>query len=100
MLKSSDWIAWYNRIPGSEDPYLHVAGKVDLDPGYSIDFEPGNSGPTPIDSTYALIVSTRPTGESPGGRREVSWEDNVGQEVRHVLLQGEVDADISVRIVT
>ena len=45
-------------------------------------------------------MRTRPAGESPGGRREVSWEDNVGQDVRHVLLQGEIEADISVRIVT
>ena len=100
MLRSSDWVAWYNRMPGAADPYLHVAGKVELDPGFNIDFEPSRTGPTPVDTTYSLNVSTRPAADSPGGRREVSWEDNVGQDVRHVVLQGEIEADISVRIVT
>ena len=96
---SCEWSAWYNRMPGTSDPCLHVAGRCTLPSGsIQISLEPGNVGVGPEPGLFVLqaTVEVPDVGTDDVVEREVSWEGDVGPDIKRVRIQGDLDADIDV----
>lgn len=95
-----DWEAWYNKMPGRDDPALHVAGSCEL-PSSNIELslEPGNIGSVPEPSVFALKLKiTWPDfGDDVMTRKEVAWSADVGPGIELVRIQGDAQAEIIVK---
>jgi hypothetical protein len=99
-MECTDWEAWYNRMPGAADPDLHVSGKCGLESSsIKVWLEPGNVGVVPEPDLLVLQLRTeRPeVGDDMYVEREVTWQDDVGQDIKRVRIQGEAEAEIPVR---
>jgi hypothetical protein len=100
VVDTRDWAAWYNRMPGSADPCLHVSGICGLASSHTkVRLEPGNVGSVPEPDLYALqLVVTRPDiDDDRYVECEVSWQDDVGQEIKRVRING-IGIEIPVKI--
>ncbi len=96
---SCEWSAWYNRMPGSDDPNLHVSGRCELPSGsIRITLEPGNEGIVDEPDLFVLEakVEVPEVGTDDFVEREVTWEDDVGPDIKRVRVQGDLDANIEV----
>ncbi len=94
-----DWSAWYNRMPGVDDPNLHVAGTCALPSGsVNLELRPGNEGIIDEPDLFVLeLIAHEPEiGDTQVDERQVSWEDNVGPEIERVRIQGAASAEIMV----
>ncbi|HYI32045.1 MAG TPA: hypothetical protein VEX88_01135 [Glaciibacter sp.] len=101
--QSHDWDAWYNRQPGADDRRLYVAGKVDL-PSSSIvpflEFRPDGIVDEPDLVTLRLIVHVPEIGDDRFVTKDVSWSQDVGQDIKRVRIIGsDVPDVIKVQIV-
>lgn len=100
-MECSDWSAWYNRMPGIDDPNLHVAGKCGFRSGsMSAELVLGNEGT--IDEPDLIVLELRlddpPIGDTQYVDREVVWEGDVGPDISRVRIQGATRAEIKVTI--
>lgn len=100
MYDCGNWSAWYNRMPGADDPNLYVSGLCSL-PSSSITLtlEPDNEGIVDDPAVYVLrLVADVPDAgdDQYVPEREVTWSGNVGQDIRVVLVRGEAEAEIEV----
>jgi hypothetical protein len=97
-----EWSAWCNRQPPREDPNLHVAGRCMLPSGsIEIRLEPGDEGVVDDPTLFVLqcSVDVPDVGTDDWVEREVSWQDDVGQEIEVVRVQGDLNATVKVDIV-
>jgi hypothetical protein len=101
VVLTRDWTAWYNRMPGSHDPDLHVSGICGLASSHTtVRLEPGNVGTVPEPDLCVLqLVVTRPDFDDDLYLEcEVSWHDDVGPDIKRVRING-VSPEITVGIV-
>jgi hypothetical protein len=93
------WEAWYNRMPGTHDPSLHVAGSCTL-PSSSIQLvlEPDNPGIIPQPGVFALrLTIVRPGwGDDMMAEKHVVWSGDVGPDIEWVEIRGDAEAKIPV----
>jgi len=95
------WEAWYNRMPGTDDPDLYVLGRCKLPSGsIQITLELGNVGTPPPPDLVALdcTVDVPEVGTSDYTERDVPWQDDVGPDVKRVRIQKDLNAEIEVEI--
>ncbi len=96
---SCEWSAWYNRMPGGDDPNLHVSGRCQM-PSSSIQvtLEPGNEGVVDEPDLFVLEVSvTVPdVGTTDFVERDVTWEGDAGPDIKRVRIQGDLEAQMVV----
>lgn len=100
-MECHDWSAWYNRLPGVDDPCLHVSGTCELrSSSIQIELRPGEVF-VPEPGLLALdLVATIPSiGDDRIVDREVTWSDNVGPDIELVWIRGETSTEIKVKIV-
>jgi hypothetical protein len=93
-----DWSAWYNRMPGADDPDLHVSGTCGLESSSTmVRLEPGNEGiiDDPELFVLRLVVTTPDIHDDRYVEREVSWHDNVGAGIKRVRVNG---ASVEIRV--
>ena len=90
-----EWSAWYNRMPGTHDEDLHVAGRCELPEGTTIRLEPGDIGIAPDPGVFALQATIERNGGYGG---EPSWVGTAGPDIKHVRIQGDVNAEVDVTI--
>jgi hypothetical protein len=94
-----EWEAWYNRMPGTNDSRLHVAGKCTLESSsISISLAPGNEGVADEPDLFVLELSVdRPSaGDTQVVERDVSWVGDAGHSIERVRIQGEASAEVTV----
>ena len=103
MVKCLDqWDAWYNRMPGAEDPNLYVSGKVGCESSsIELSLEPDNEGPFDDPALFVLRLraSSPPVGDDQYVEKDVDWSDDVGPDIKRVQIRGECEAEIPVRII-
>lgn len=100
VVMTRDWSAWYNRMPGSEDPDLHVSGTCGLaSSSITVRLEPGNEGIVPEPELCALeLAVTRPdVGDDRYVECEVTWRHDVGPDKKRVRINN-LSVEIPVRI--
>ena len=98
-MDCSNWSAWYNRQPGTDDPYLHVVGTCTLPSGsLRLELVPGDEGVVDEPDLFVLQLVTRKPeiGDAMVIDRQVTWEGNAGPDIRRVRIQGEAEAMIEV----
>jgi hypothetical protein len=96
-----EWAAWYDRMPGRNDPNLHVTGKIRCFSGsIQLRLEPGNEGVVEQPELFVLELKVdEPTGGTTDVvDKPVDWSDDVGQGIRVVRIQGPCSATIDVII--
>lgn len=89
VVETRGWSAWYDRMPGSDDPDLHVSGSCGLASSHTtVRLEPGNVGTVPEPDLYALeLMVTRPDiDDDRYVESEVSWRKNVGPDIKRVRI--------------
>ena len=100
-MQTRDWSAWYNRMPGSEDRDIHVAGTVDLpssaaearlEPRVSKESDP------PGLQIFALIVEMPAIGDTSIATREVTWVGDVGQDITQVKIRQDNGDEVAVDV--
>jgi hypothetical protein len=95
------WTAWYNRMPGIDDPKLHVSGTRTFgDSGVQLSLRRGNVGVVPEPGLVALdLTITRPqSGDDVQTEKRVDWSEEVGSEIDRVRIQGDAQQEIEVII--
>jgi hypothetical protein len=88
------WSAWYNRMPGTDDPDLHVSGTCSLESSnITVQLEPGNEGVIDDPELYVLrLVVTRPAVlDDLCVERDVNWQGAVGPAIKRVRINGVPD---------
>ncbi|HYI61513.1 MAG TPA: hypothetical protein VEW93_06880 [Acidimicrobiales bacterium] len=98
-----DWSAWYNRMPGTDDPNLRVVGTCQLNSSsQQLKLVPVADGVVdePDLQTLRLVVETPDFGPTDIAERQVSWEGDVGPDIKRVKIQGAAEAEIEVIITT
>lgn len=96
-----DWDAWYNRMPGSEDRNLHVAGTCECESSsIQLSLKPYNEGIVDEPDLFVLRLEVqRPdVGDTQWVEKQVSWEGPAGGAIKRVRVVGGAD-NIPVRIV-
>jgi hypothetical protein len=95
----ANWEAWYNRMPGRQDPRLHVTGECTLPvSGVKLTLEQGDVGVAPEPGLLALELKA----DFPDVSSEVmtpvtvAWAEDVGPDVERVRIQGAASAEIDV----
>lgn len=99
MTECRDWSAWYNRMPGADDPNLHVAGTCSKESSsIRLWLEPGNEGIVDEPDLFVLeLKAERPDfGDTQYVEESVSWEGNVGEDIKRVRVQGEASTEVPV----
>lgn len=99
-VRTRDWSAWYNRMPGAEDPNLYVSGTCCLESSaITVRLEPDNEGivDDPELLVLRLVVTTPAIHDARYVEREVTWQDNVGAGIKRVRING-VSVEIPVKI--
>lgn len=101
MVTCTDWSAWYNRMPGADDPELHVAGKVECESSsVELRLELDNEGIVDEPDLIALrLTATEPdAGDTQWMVKDVEWRGDVGPDIGRVRIQGDCQAEVSVSI--
>ena len=63
IIESSDWVAWLNKMPGTDGASLHVSGKIVLPtPGYTIEVKAGPLDRRAPPAQRLRLVVTPPAG--------------------------------------
>lgn len=96
---SCEWSAWYNRMPGTDDPHLHVSGRCQVPSGsIQIRLEPGNEGVIDEPDLFVLdaIINVPDVGTDDFVEREVTWEGEAGPNIKRVRIQRDLEAEIAV----
>jgi hypothetical protein len=101
VLECFDWSAWYNEMPPDPPPDLHVTGTCKTrSTGVTLTLELGDVGVVPEPDLIALVLKAE---ASDGGgdaitEQTVSWEGDVGPDIKRVRIQGAAEAEIEVEI--
>lgn len=101
MVTCTDWTAWYNRMPGTDDRDLRVAGKVECESSsIEVRLELDNEGVADEPDLIALrLTATRPDfGDTQWIVKDVDWKGDVGPDIARVRIQGDCEAEIPVTI--
>lgn len=89
-METSDWQAWYNRMPGAGDPRLHVSGVCHLRSASTrVRLEPGNEGTVddPAVAVLRLVVEEGDVGVDLIEDRPVYWDGFLGADVERVVVR-------------
>lgn len=95
-----EWSAWYNRMPGRDDPNLYVAGRCGFPSGsMTWTLEPDNEGMVDDPELVVLrfTVETPEVGTDDFVERDVTWSGDAGPGVKRVQIRGDADVEIEVR---
>lgn len=98
-VTENDWSAWYNRMPGGDDPLLHVTGRCSVpSSSATATLELGNEGIVDEPDLIALDLKIKvpEVGDARVTEVDVRWEGNVGPDVRRVRIQGAANGVIAV----
>ena len=102
-VESFDWEAWYDQMPGTNDPDLHVGGTCRLMSSMiEVSLEPGDVGAVLEPGVVALqLKATEPEiHDELVTEKTVSWSDDVGPEIRKVRIQGDTEqVELAVKVV-
>lgn len=93
-VETRDWSAWYDRMPGAEDPDLHVSGICLLDSSnIMVQLEPDNEGIVDDPELFVLkLVVTRPAVlDNVYVEREVSWRGDAGPGIKRVRINAVIE---------
>ena len=91
VVETRDWSAWYNRMPGADDPDLHVSGMCGVASSHTtVRLELGNVGVVPEEDLCVLqLVAARPDiDDDRYVELEVSWQGDVGPDKKRVRIAG------------
>jgi hypothetical protein len=102
MSECLDWDAWYNRMPGREDPRLHIVGKIGCSHSTTeIALAPANKGVHDDPELFVLHVTiTEPEiGDNLYHEVDVEWAEDAGQDIKRVEIRGDCSAVVEVKIV-
>lgn len=94
-----DWTAWRNRMPGINDPDLHVVGSCEFGTSsVELSLRPGNEGfwDDPELFVLDLTISKPPFGDDRMSVEYAIWTGDVGPDVKRVRIQGDAAADFDV----
>jgi hypothetical protein len=92
-----DWQAWYDRLPGTSQPPLHVAGSCEVDGSVvALSLEPAADGELG-EIALTLLAERADGGDHSQFEQQVSWTGQPGQDVERVRIGGEADALVEVR---
>lgn len=89
VVRTRDWSAWYNRMPGADDPDLRVSGTCCLESSnITVQLEPDNEGIVDDPELVALkLVVTKPAIlDEHHVEREVAWQGDVGPGIKRVRI--------------
>lgn len=93
------WSAWYNRMPGQEDPNLYVSGVCELrSSSIRLELRPGNEGIVDEPDLFVLelVIDEPEVGDGLMTTRDVAWSGEVGPDIRRVRIQGATTASMDV----
>jgi len=93
------WSAWRNRMPGINDPDLHVVGSCQFgSSSVELSLRPGNEGvwDEPDLFVLELAISKPPAGDEMMSEEYAIWTGDVGPDVKRVRIQGDAQAEIEV----
>ena len=103
MTTTRDWSAWYNRMPGAEDPNLYVSGVCVLasrSQTAELEFRPDGIVDEPDVLTLALVITGPEIGDAAIKECTVTWKDDVGPDIKTVRIRvpdaGVVSIDVVV----
>jgi hypothetical protein len=92
--------AWYNRMPGTDDGDLHVAGTCALaSVSTELSLEPGDPGLSPEPGVFVLqLTATTPDAclDQVDEARQVEWKGDPGEEIKRVRIIGAAEAQLEV----
>ena len=103
MTVTRDWGAWYNRMPGAEDPNLHVSGVCELTSGSQnarLEFRPDGVVDEVDVVTFALMVDTPEVGDDRLSEVTVTWEGDVGPDIKTVRVRVPDGDDVAIEVIT
>jgi hypothetical protein len=95
-----EWSAWYNKMPGTDDPDLYVTGTCEVRSGSArVSLKLGDPGisPEPGVVVLQLTIEYPEVGTDDMAKREVSWSGDVGPDAKKVRIVGDAEAEIEVR---
>jgi hypothetical protein len=95
-----DWQAWYDRLPGSLEPPLHVAGSCEVDGSIvALRLEPAAEDVPEEPGVIALtLVAERADGgDTTQLEQQISWTGQPDQGVERVRIGGEANSLVEVR---
>lgn len=90
MTTTRDWSAWYNRMPGADDPNLHVTGVCELTSGSQsakLELRPDGIVDEPGVVTFQLTIETAEFGDDRMSDYTVTWEGDVGSDINSVRIR-------------
>jgi hypothetical protein len=93
------WIAWRNRMPGIDDPDLHVVGTCQFgSSSVELSLEPGNEGVVDDPELFVLqlTISEPAGGDEMMSEEYAIWTGDVGPDVKRVRVQGGAQAEFEV----
>jgi hypothetical protein len=88
------WEAWYDKMPGKNDPDLHVAGTCRvMSSSTEVSLELGDVGVVPEPGVVALQLEVVEAefGDDLVTEKSVSWSGDVGPDIEKVRIQGDTD---------
>jgi hypothetical protein len=92
--------AWYNRMPGTDDDDLHVAGTCSLSSvSTELSLEPGDPGFDREPGVFNLqLTASTPDAclDQVDEGRQVEWRGDPGEEIKRVRIFGAVEALLDV----
>lgn len=96
------WEAWYNRMPGTCDPDLHVVGSRTFETSsIQLVLEPGNIGTAPEPDLFVLkLTVVRPGfGDDRMTEKHAIWIGDAGPGIERVRIVGDADAEFPATII-
>jgi hypothetical protein len=92
-----DWQAWYDRLPGSSEPPLHVAGSCEVDGSVvALRLEPAEGPGEPGVIALTLATERADAADTTQLEQQISWSGQPGLGVERVRIGGEADALVEV----
>jgi hypothetical protein len=96
-----DWAGWYNRMPGVEDPNLHVSGLCELTSGSKaarLELRPDGIVDEPGVVTFALVSDTPEFGDDRMSEITALWEVDVGPDIKTVRVRIPDGDDVAIEV--
>lgn len=101
MTTTRDWSAWYNRMPGTNDPLLHVSGTCELTSGSDtarLELRPDGVVDEPGVVTLQLVVDRSEIGDERMSDYQVTWAEDVGPDTETVRIRVPDGDTVSVEV--
>lgn len=100
-MKTREWRAWYNRMPGAKDPLLRVSGVCELPSssvGVSLEYVPDGVLDEPELLTLRLVSEAPEFGDAMTTERRVAWEGEYGPDITQVRIRIPDEATKSIAV--